>query len=85
MHMTVDQKRRMRVKVSEKVDSDVSVLRVNDKGSKPQFADVLIQGVPTTDIIDIGANITIIGGELFQKVAAAVRMKRDFKRADKVP
>ena len=64
-------------------DSDVNVVRVNDRGSKPQFAEVLIQGVPATGVIDTGADITIIGGELFQKVAAAARLKkRDFKRAD---
>ena len=66
-------------------DSDVNVVRVNDRGSKPQFAVVLIQGVPATGVIDTGADITIIGGELFQKVAAAARVKkRDFKRADKI-
>ena len=67
-------------------DSDVNVVRVNDRGSKPQFAEVLIQGVPATGVIDTGADITIIGGERFQKVAAAARLKkRDFKRADKIP
>ena len=67
-------------------DSDVNVVRVNDRGSKPQFAEALIQGVPATGVIDTGADITIIGGELFQKVAAAARLKkRDFKRADKIP
>ena len=65
-------------------DSDVNVVRVNDRGSKPQFAEVLIQGVPATGVIDTGDDITIIGGELFQKVAEAARLKkRDFKRADK--
>lgn len=67
-------------------DSDVCVVRVNDRGMKPQFAEVLIQGVPATGVIDTGADITIIGGELFQKMAAAARLKkRDFKIADKVP
>ena len=34
-------------------------------------------------IIDSGADITIMGGELFKKVAAAARLKkRDFKKAD---
>ena len=67
-------------------DSDVNVVRVNDRGSKSQFAEVLIQGVPATGVIDTGADITIIGGGLFQKVAAAARLKkRDFKRADKIP
>jgi len=37
-------------------------------------------------INDSEADITITGGELFKKVAAAARLKkRDFKKADKVP
>ena len=36
--------------------------------------------MPTSDIIDTGADITIMGGELFKKVAAAAARlkKRDF-------
>ena len=41
-----------------------------------------VQGVPT----DTGADITIMGGKLFKKVAAAARLKkRDFKKPDGVP
>ena len=37
-------------------------------------------------IIDSGADITIIGGELFKKVATGAKLKkRDFKKPDKVP
>ena len=69
-------------------DSDVSVVRIIDRGSKfkPQFAEVLIPGVPATGVIDTEADITIIGGELFHLVAVAARLKkRDLKIADKVP
>ena len=42
--------------------------------------------MPTSGIIDTGADITIMGGELFKKVAAAARLKkRDFKKPDRVP
>ena len=47
---------------------------------------VLVQGVPVVGVIDSGADLTIIGGALFKKVAAAARLKkRDFKKPDKVP
>ena len=56
-----------------------NTVRVKDKGSKPQYVNVQVQGVPTSGIIDTGADITIMGGELFKKVAAAARLKkRDF-------
>ena len=44
------------------------------------------KGVPAYGIVDTGADITIIGGELFKKVAAVARLKKkDFKEADKTP
>ena len=65
---------------------DVRRVWVNDKGSCPQLAGVEIQGVPAQGIIDSGADISIMGGELFKRVAAVARLKRrDFKRADKEP
>ena len=64
----------------------VSTVRVLDKGSKPQFAEVLLQGVPASGIVDTGADITIIGGDLFKKVVAVAKLKRKhFRRPDKVP
>lgn len=37
-------------------------------------------------IINSGANITVIGGGLFQKVATTVRLKKkDFKKPNKTP
>ena len=47
---------------------------------------VLLQGVLSIGLVDTGADITIIGGELFKRVAAKARLKKwDFKRADKTP
>jgi len=46
----------------------------------------LIQGVPAYGIIDTAADITIIGGQLFCKVASVVHLKKKhFKHADKTP
>jgi len=53
-------------------DGSVGAVSVNDQGSKPQYVNVTIQGVPTPGIIDKGADITIMGGELFKKIADAV-------------
>ena len=58
--------------------------RLADKGSQPQCVRIQIQGVPAFGILDSGANITIMGGTLFQKVAPVARLKqRDQKRPDK--
>jgi len=73
---------------SDSKDSDESVntIRVNDKGSFPQCVHVLIQGVPAYGIIDTAADITIIGGRLFRKVASVAHLKKKhFKHADKRP
>ena len=65
---------------------DVRQIRVSDKDSRPQCAHVQIQGVPAFGIIDSGADITIMGGGLFRKVASVAHLKkRDFKKADKTP
>ena len=57
-------------------DSTVSTVRVKDKGSKPQMAVVDVQGVQTEGIIDTGADITIMGPELFKMVAAVAHLKK---------
>ena len=45
---------------------------------------VQVQGVPAFGIIDTRADITVIGGKLFKRVATIARLKkRDLKRADK--
>ena len=59
---------------------------MNDHGSKPRYANVSVAGVLATGVIDTGADITIINGALFAKVASAARLKKkDFQKADKVP
>ena len=59
---------------------------IRDGGSHPMCAPVEIQGVPAYGIVDTGADISIIGGNLFKKVASVARLrKRDFKPADKTP
>ena len=45
-----------------------------------------ITGVPAVGLVDTGADITIMGSELFKKVAAVAGLKkRQFKPADKQP
>ena len=48
--------------------SGVNTVRIRDKGSKPREVLVYMQGVPATGVIDSGADITIMGAELFKKV-----------------
>ena len=48
-------------------------------------ANVEVQGVGALGVVDTGADIMIMGGELFKKVAAVARLKKDFKPVDKRP
>ena len=67
-------------------DTEVNVIRVSDEGSKSQCAHVEVQGVPAYGIIDTAADITIIGGRLFKKIATIARLKKkDLKPPDKKP
>ena len=64
-------------------DSSVDMVRMDDQGSRPQYVDMQIQGAPTLGVIDTGADITIMGGELFKKIVKAARLKKkDFKQPD---
>lgn len=61
-------------------------VRIKDTRSKAQLASVNIQGMPVEGITDKGANITILGGYLFKRVASMVQLrKKDFRRPDKTP
>ena len=72
--------------LSDLGDGDVCVVRVHDKGSRQRCAHVEVQGVEAWGVVDTGADITIMGGELFMKIAAVARLKKkDFKPADKKP
>ena len=67
-------------------EEEVRQVRINDEGSRPQFVRVGVQGVPMNGVVDTGADITIINGPMFKRVAAAARLrKRDFKAPDKTP
>ena len=71
---------------SDAEEGDVKLIQVQDEGSQPQCAPVQIGGVPALGIIDSGADITIIGKQLFLSVAAATKMKKkECKRPDRVP
>ena len=50
---------------SDSESSDIRTVRIQ---SKPREVIVNVQGVPATGVIDSGANITIMGAELFKKV-----------------
>ena len=59
---------------------------MSDTGSKPQCARVMIQSVPAIGIVDTAADITIMGGFLFQKVASMAKLKKNnFKLPDITP
>ena len=67
-------------------DSKVNSVRIKDTGSKNQYANVDLHGVPVKGMIDSGADITIIGGDLFKQVATVAKLKKkDFRVADKTP
>ena len=71
---------------SDSDDNTSDVRQVTDKGSQVKCTRVSIQGVPPYGIIDSGADITIIGGNLFKRVAAAAKLhKKQFQEADKTP
>ena len=71
---------------SSEEDGEVNLVRVADQGSRPRCAPVQVQGVPMFGIIDSGADITIIGGGLFRKVATVARLKKkDLKKPDRTP
>ena len=69
-------------------DDDVQVnqVRIQDHGSQPQCAQVLVGGVAMKGVVDSGSDITILGGEMFKKVASVARLhKKEFHPPDKTP
>ena len=71
---------------SDSDDGNVCMVRVEDKGSKPRIVMVDVHGVPAKGIIDSGVDITIINGDLFQRVATVARLKKSaFKKPDRIP
>ena len=66
--------------------ANARAVHVQDGGSHSQCVKVQVQGVPVYGLIDTGADITIIGGKLFERVATVARLrKRHFKKPDKIP
>ena len=45
-------------------EGDVRQVRIIDKGSHPRCVQVLVEGIPTMGVMDSGADITIMGGDL---------------------
>ena len=64
----------------------MNLVQVHDQGSSAKAATVQVQGVQAVGVIDSGSDITIMGGELFARVALAARLrKKDFKKPDRIP
>ena len=71
---------------SDSEDGLVNSVCIEDKGSRPRKVIVNLHGLPVQGVIDSGADITIMNGDTFKKVAAIARLrKKAFKSADKIP
>ena len=71
---------------SDSDDGSINTVRIEDKGSRPRKVAVDLHGLPVQGVIDSGADITIMNGDVFKKVAAIARLrKKAFKSADKIP
>ena len=71
---------------SSESESDIRSVRIQDSGSQLRCARVDIHGVPVVGLVDTGADISIMGREVFRKVAAVARLrKKNFKKPDKTP
>lgn len=58
-------------------------VRVDNKGSVSHCVEVEVQYVSMYGIVDSGANITIIGDQMFKKEATVTKLnRRDFKVAN---
>ena len=65
---------------------EVRQVRINDSGSRQRYVSVLIGGVPVRGTIDSGSDITIIGRDLFRRMAAvACLRKSQLLKPDKIP
>ena len=72
--------------LSDSEEEQVNLVQIQDKGSSAKGVVVQVQGVPAAGVIDSGSDITIMGAELFAKVAVTARLhKRDLKKADRIP
>jgi len=64
----------------------VKEIRITDRDNRPQTARIVVGGVPMNGIVDSNSDITIIGKEMFKKVASVAKLwKKDFKPPDNQP
>lgn len=71
--------------MSDSDEEHVNLVQVHDQGSSVKAVVVKVQGVQAVGVIDSGSDITIMGAELFARVALAARLrKRDFKKPDRI-
>ena len=76
----------MDILLSDSDDDNVDVVCVADKGSQAKRVLVNVAGVPAQGLVDTGADITIMGPDLFKRVTTVAGItKKQFKQADKVP
>ena len=71
----------MQYLLSHSVSSDdIRQVRVQDMGNQPHCPKVNVQGVPVDGVLDSRADITIMGGDLFKRVAIVAKLwKKYFK------
>ena len=52
---------------SDSDDNQIKLVNVTDRGSTPHRVRVMMEGVPVFRVMDMGKDITIIGGDLFKQ------------------
>ena len=62
--------RLLNLRANSDSDDEVKIIIVRDEGSAAKCVPVLVQGVSAYGIVDTAADIAIIGGRLFHKVAS---------------
>ena len=67
-------------------DEQCQQITVTDQESQSMCVPLQVEGVLAYGLIDTGADITIMGAQLFKKVAAVAKLrKKNFKPAGKTP
>ena len=71
---------------SDDSGGEVRQVRINDSGSRQRYVRVRIGGVPVRGTIHSGSDITIIGRDLFRRIAAVARLRKSqLLKPDKIP
>ena len=56
------------------------------QGEQPTTVKVVIAGVPVDGTVDMGADITIVGAQVFKRLTAVKKLRRcNFKPSDRRP